>query len=226
VATGIAMAGGGRRAQAASTDNRPASGYFEYEQTMTLRAGRPLTTDQKIWFKGQSYRQESVSTGSKIVTLGGPQGTFVILPGRPDAMKLSGPTHQTTAGIPGLTVLDSASVKRFAKRVGAAKVGKYQADVYEWRNVFQSVGGMKGKKAPARQEITTRYWISRDLPAPVKVTVPNMGPQGGTVVTLLKAARLNPPLPDSLFQLPKGMKVSSPAPPRKLSLPGGTAKKR
>jgi hypothetical protein len=223
----MAVAGlsGGPRARAALTNDRPKSGYFEYEQTMTLRAGRPLTTDQKVWFKGQSYRQESVSTGSKIVTLGGPQGTFALLPGRPDAMQLSGPIRQSTAGIPGLFVLDSASVKRFAKRVGTTKVGRYQTDVYEWRNVFQGVGGTKGKKAPARQEITTRYWISKDLPAPVKVSVPNMGPQGGTVVTLLKAARLNPTLPDSLFQLPKGMKVSSPAPPRKLSLPGSAAKK-
>jgi hypothetical protein len=218
-----AGAGRGQRALSANATGTLASGYFEYEQTAPLPAGRPLQTDQKLWFKGQSYRQENVSNGSKVITLGGPNGTFVILPGRPDALKLSGPLRQPTAGIPGLPVLDSAAIQRFAKRVGTAKVGRYQADVYESTSVFQSVGGPKGQKTPARQTITTRYWITRDLPAPVKVSVPSMRAGNGAVVTVLKSARLNPSLPDSMFQLPKGMKVTTPPPPHRLNLPPSRA---
>jgi hypothetical protein len=218
-----AVAGWGQRALAASAAGIPKSGYFEYTQTAPLPAGRPMETDQKLWFKGQSYRQENVSNGSKIITLGGPDGTFAILPGRPDALKLSGPMHQNVAGIPGLPVLDSASIQRFAKRVGAAKVGKYQTEVYESRTVLQSAPGPKGQKAPTRQTIVTRFWIARDLPAPVKVSVPSMRPGSGPVVTVLKAAHLNPAIPDSMFRVPKGMKVSTPPPPHQVSIPPARA---
>src|SRR4051794_20609307 len=187
IAAGV---GWGERAAAASAAVAPRSGYLDYEQTMSLAAGRAMKTEHKLWFKGQRYRRESISSGSKIVTLGGPNGTFVILPGRTDAMKLAGPTRQAVAGIPGLPVLDSGAIRRFAKRVGAAKVGRYRTEVYESRNVFQTTGGGKGQKGPAKQELTTRYWISRDLPGPVKVSMQSMGPQSGPVVTVLKSARL------------------------------------
>jgi hypothetical protein len=199
---------------AAGSAAPPRSGYFQYEQTVTrTRSGPPLKTDLKLWFKGQSYRLESVSSGSKLTTLGGPNGTFAILPGGNEAMKLSGPIRQPMAGIPGLPVLDSAAVQRVSKRVGAEKVGPYKTDVYEMRNLFQGVGSRKGRKKPAQQEMTTRFWISRDLPAPVKVAVQTTGMQSGPAVTVLKAARLNLSIPDSMFRLPRGMKIRAPAPP-------------
>lgn len=213
-----AVAGRGQRAFCASAGSVPASGYFDYEQTMRLPAGRPLTTEHKLWFKGQSYRRESISMGTRIVTLGGPNGTFVILPGRSDAMKLAGPGRQAVAGVPGLPVLDSAAIQRFAKRVGTAKVGRYQTEVYESRNVFQTPAG-KGQKGTVKQELTTRYWISRDLPGPVKVSMEGAGPKSSPVVTILKSARMNVAVPENLLRLPKGMKVSTPAPPRALSSP-------
>jgi hypothetical protein len=217
LAGSVILAGAGANAAqpapSASAAAMPRSGYFEYEQTVTLPAGRPLTTDLKLWFKGPSYRQESVTNGSKVVTVGGPNGTFVIVPGRADALKVAGPTHQNAAGIPGLPVIDSAAIQRMAKRVGTARVGRYQTDVYELTNVFQSAGGPKGQKSPTRQTITTRYWTTRDLPVPVKVSVPSMQKGSGPVVTILKSARLNLALADGLFQLPKGMKVTTPPPP-------------
>ena len=69
----------------------------------------------------------------------------------------------------------------------------------------------------------TRYWVSQNLPGPVKVAVQGAGPQSGPVVTTLKSARLNVAVPDSMLRLPKGMKVSTPVPPRSLSPPSASA---
>jgi len=60
----------------------PASGFIQYEQSTTTGPGQPpLRMVIKLWFKGRSYRQESIHARGKVVVVGGPSGTFVMMPG-------------------------------------------------------------------------------------------------------------------------------------------------
>jgi hypothetical protein len=94
---------------------------------------------------------------------------------------------------------------RSQKKVGSEKVGRYRADIYETKAPSRMPGA--GPDATA----TTRVWVSKELPIPVKV-VTRMPPHFESVQTL-QSVKLNGPIPETMFQLPKGTKVhESPAP--------------
>jgi hypothetical protein len=191
----------------------PASGFIQYEQTTTMAAPQrqPLKMVDKLWFKGRSFRRESTYGGSKVVYVSNPAGTFVMLPGRSGAMQM--PTaHGSPQSIPGLMYLDTPAVMRSMKKVGAEKVGRYQADIYESRT--RAASAAKGGKP---LEIVMRYWVSRGLPVPVKIM--SKSTPGAMTVTVLQAAQLNIAVPDRLLQLPPGTKIH----PMPLSPIGGNS---
>ncbi len=197
-------------AGAAGSPALPTSGFIQYEQTTTTAPAHraPLKMVNKLWFKGHSFRREDLYAGNQMLTVSSTSGTFVMLPGHA-AVELAAPQPRRSpgqpgprlrpAGIPGLMFLDAAAIVRTARKVGAEKVGRYTADVYETRTP------MPAPKGAAPQEQTTRYWVSRELPMPVKILMES-GP-GTQTVSLLQRVQLNIPIPDRMFQLPKGTKV-------------------
>ena len=206
-------------AAAAGGAARPTSGFLQYDQTTTVVTPPrpPLKMVEKLWFKGPNYRREDISPTSKVVILSGPSGTFVILPGGNGAMKMSGPPSTPKPGrvllspapaIPGLMYPTAALVPRFAKRVGTETVGRYRAQLYESRGHTPALNG----RPP--QETVVRYWVSPPLPVPVKI-VTKASP-GTATVSVLRTAQFNTPVPDTLFRLPKGMKVHAAPTPRPL----------
>jgi hypothetical protein len=184
---------------------RLTSGYVQYEETQTLPMAHslPAKKEQKLWFKGRKFRREVISGGSRVLSLGGPDGGFVMLAGSTEAAKVSGHLPGRMV-VPGLMFPTSADIRRFAHKVGAETVGQYQTDVYQWHSRPQSRGAGAKKKGPARPESNTRYWITRDLPVPVKV---EMKIAGMVTVSVLRTAQFDIPVADGMFELPKGTKV-------------------
>jgi len=190
----------------------PTSGFIQYEVTASTAGQPPVKSVEKLWFKGRRFRRESITPAGKIVTLGGPGATFLIFPHSSGALEQAG-SARAMPGIPGLPMLDVTMIPRRAHKVGAEKVGRYQAEVYESRHSSRRPAGAMGSKAPVQQEMTSRFWISRDLPVPVKSMTQIKGAPSSQSVTVLTAVRLNIPVPDSMLQLPKGTKILPPAPP-------------
>lgn len=211
IGLGVLLAAGAGRGAAG-----PTSGFIQYEQTTAMpRPQRaPLKLVEKLWFKGQNYRQESHYPATEWVTLRGPEGTFVILPGGRGAMRMASPLPVKRHGqvlplpvqqIPGLMFPDTTVIPRFAKPAGHEKVGRYSTTVYESRS---RTPAFKGQPA---QETVVRYWVSPTLPVPVKIV--SKATPGATIVSLLQTARFNQAIPDSMFRLPKGTPVhAAPAP--------------
>jgi hypothetical protein len=193
----------------------PTSGFIQYDQTMTAPRRPPMKMVDRLWFKGTSYRREDLYAQNKVLTMNNAAGTYVVMPGSSGAVELAAPAPRGATGrpvpapragtIPGLMFLDAAAVARTARKVGTEKVGRYTADVYETR-----VRMPKTQGRPPKDQIT-RYWVSREQPIPVKVLMKS-APETQTV-SVLKTAQFNIPIPDRLFQLPKGTKVRVLSPP-------------
>jgi outer membrane lipoprotein-sorting protein len=197
-------------AGAAGGVGAPSSGFLQYEQTTTMASPHPapLKMVDKLWFKGRSFRREDLYARNKMLTVSNAGGTFVLLPGHSGAVQLAAPppvSPTRASGIPGLMFLDAATIARTAKKVGTEKVGRYTADVYETRTRIPATQG-----APP-QEQTMRYWVSRDLPVPVQILMKSS--PGTQTVSVLQSVQLNIPIPDRMFQLPKGTKVRVVSPP-------------
>jgi hypothetical protein len=170
---------------------------FQYELQVSGPNMQPQKRQQTIWMKGPRYRVETTLLGAKgkELMIGGPDGVYLMVPGMKEAMQL--PAQAGAKMGPNITA-DVAQLRK-QKKLGTEKVGRYTADIYEQRSEVAVPG------AGTKVKNTTRIWISRDVPVPVK-TLNTM--QGGfRMVQTLKSAKVNVPIADNLFSLPKGTKV-------------------
>jgi hypothetical protein len=118
------------------------------------------------------------------------------------AMKLPA---RSRGDIPGLPFVWTERIRERGKKVGMETVSGYQAEIYE-----HSYHAMSGRDQPREKvEVKIRTWVSDRLPAPVKWE--SKAPREQKVV-VLKSAQLNVPIADSLFQLPKGIRVQEISP--------------
>jgi outer membrane lipoprotein-sorting protein len=173
----------------------PTTGILQYETDLVIANQPPRKMAQKIWFKGEKFRIQNDTPMGSQVTVGGPSGVFVMMPGSKEAMKLPN-KKPVKKGVPGLPFGDMARFKN-QKKVGTQKIGSYMTNIYE-QDIDVNMPG-------AAQKGTTRTWVTDSLPVPVKV-VTKMPPNFQTT-TVLKSVKLNAPVADSLFELPKGMKI-------------------
>jgi outer membrane lipoprotein-sorting protein len=191
---------------AAAAHSAPAavSGVFEYETEMVAK-GQPLRKmTQKVWVKGARYRTETTMSKGKEVMISGPDGTIMFSPGSKEAAKMPMRPGAKPAAT-GSPFGDITKIKQTMKKVGKEKVGDYTADLYEQTTTMNQRGRPPGQRS-------NRYWISDRLPVPVKMMqkLPVM-----QVTMTLKSAQPNAPVPDSMFQPPRGMKI------REMKLPQG-----
>jgi hypothetical protein len=123
---------------------------------------------------------------------------FILMPGSKEAMR--SPIQARRPGTSPVNLFSEvAKIKQHGKKVGSEKVGRYQADIYE-QVLPVNQKGIKGN-------VTTRTSVSPGVPVPVKVvTKTSMGQS----VMLLKSVKVNPVIPDSMFELPPGTKISAP----------------
>ena len=115
-------------------------------------------------------------------------------------MKLPAPLQipGVPTGVPGVPYGNVSLLRRVMKKVGSERVGRYQAEIYEQTTLLNQRG--------MGRDFTMRFWLAPGIPVPVKV-VSNMGT--GQSVTLLKTIQTNTTLPDSMFELPKGTKITT-----------------
>lgn len=183
----------------------PASIVAAYAFKMSASNQPPRSMQQKIWMKGKKFRVEMTLPQGKQLTFGSPSGVYMMMPGMKGAMKL--PPEVAAQGSPSEALIEGVAKLRKEKKVGSEKVGKYQTEIYETKAPSRMPGAGPGATA------TTRIWVSKDLPIPVKV-VTRMPPHFESVQTL-QSVTVNGPIPDSLFQLPKGTQVHQAPPPPK-----------
>jgi hypothetical protein len=115
--------------------------------------------------------------------------------------------------IPGLSFISPISLPTIApriggKRIGFEKVGRHLADVYTWD--LSKISANSSPTHAPMQPLTSKFWLKRDLPVPVKVVTKDAS--GLERVMVLKAIELNGPIADSRFHLPKGTTVRPLAP--------------
>jgi hypothetical protein len=89
------------------------------------------------------------------------------------------------------------------ERAGSEKIGPYMTDVYEDR------AAAVGPNPRKRRTLTTRVWLSRDFPAPVKIVIEERGRRTTIVLT---SARFDVPIPPTLFELPEGKRFRAGSP--------------
>jgi outer membrane lipoprotein-sorting protein len=190
IAAALVVASGPARSAPA-----PVAGIYEYEIEMAPKGQPSHKMTQKIWVKGQRIRRETATPQGKQIVINVPDGMIILIPGKNQAMKMPLPpgaaASATSAMFP-----DLAKVKKM-KKVGTEKVGVYMAEIHE------QTGTMGGKGMPQTQT-TTRFWISDRLAVPVKIS--NKMPTMQMTMTL-KSAQPKAAVADSMFTVPKGMKI-------------------
>jgi hypothetical protein len=132
----------------------------------------------------------TVSEGQALIS--GPDGTFLVQRSSLLAFRLSPkPLPSPAQGeIPSLP--DIARLPGKPGRIGAERIGRDRTEIYA------------NKAWIGRQPISTRLWISPDLPVPVRIEqkLPYVERE-----ETLRSVRFDLPLPDHLFRLPAGAVV-------------------
>jgi outer membrane lipoprotein-sorting protein len=204
VAAGLALLVGSATL-AASKAPAPTSIVAAYSLKMSASNQPPRSMNQKIWMKGKKFRVELTMPQGKQLTVGNSSGVYMTMPGMKAAMKL--PSEIAAKGSPSQMLMGDMAKIRSGKKVGAEKVGRYQTEIYETKAPSRMPGAEPGATS------TTRIWVSKDLPIPVKV-ITRMPPHFESVQTL-QSITLNGPIAESMFQLPKGTPIHQPpAPPK------------
>jgi outer membrane lipoprotein-sorting protein len=187
--------------------------------------GGQVTVTSKVWVKGKKARVEvrHPLMGDLNVIADG-RYIYQISPSQNQATKTD--QAKATGGREPwqMFVANVEQLRQGARKVGAESLEGYRCDVYEQRE------SGKGQSA------SLRAWITRSLqpPMPLKVvrqvTIERPNAKISQTLTIrLRHLRLDAPLPDSLFTLPKGVRVveGQPAMPNPgamtpgMGLPGG-----
>jgi outer membrane lipoprotein-sorting protein len=170
---------------------------LHYECRMT-GIKKPMRFERKIWVKGEKYRVEVYLPEGKSITVGGPKGMYVVPPGSKEATHISKPAHAEKGIWFGLFG-DMAAIRR-EKKVGAETLAGRSTEIFEQR--LSSTPGLPNVNG------STRVWLAKDMPMPFKV-VTKLQP-GTETILVLKSIRLDAPIPDSMFELPKGISIRPP----------------
>jgi len=178
----------------------PVSGIYEYEIQIGSNGKPAQKMTTKVWAKGNRYRTETTMPNGKNITIQGPEGRIMMIPGRSEAMKMPMPPGAKAAG--GDSPLGDMDKIKKMKKVGTEKVAGNMAAIYEESKTMQRPGAPGAPPTPI--VISSRYWITGQSPVPVKIT--NKTPMADVTMTL-KSAQPKAAVPDSMFQVPKGVTV-------------------
>lgn len=146
-----------------------------------------MTTYYTLWWKGDRLRMETRGPGGGSITLKRGQTGYAYDPAKKLAQRVA------LQNLPGSTdyPFGNPTTAPGFRKTGKEQVGSYACDIYE--QASQGRGGA-----------TTRVWMAKGVPVPVK-TVTSGG--GLTSTMSLKRLRQNIAIPDSRFELPRGTRV-------------------
>ena len=166
----------------------PQSGQFD--EISTIVAPRlTVKITKTVTFKGANYRIDMIPY-SRILAGG---TLYSYLPDEQTAMRATAPTKEPS--LPDQLLAQKEQVVQGATKTGSDTVGGFECDIY-------------APHMQAGDDSTVHVWVSRDPRFPFIVkTVSVNQKQGVTDTEEITEDRLNTPISDTIFALPKDTKV-------------------
>ncbi len=164
-----------------------------YDQEVIAGGQRAMTS--RVWIKDEKMRMETSMGKRKGVILIREDGTYNYDPDRNMVIKM--PNFGAMEGGSPNYVKDPADYMGYLKSVGAVKTGSGDidgrpCDIYKYT---ESSHGM---------DVSATVWVWKKHPFPLKMIMEN--PFGNSEV-YFRNVRINEPIPESMFELPKNARV-------------------
>ena len=184
---------------------------IQFELATTFAGNPPREMIRRVYIKGSKRRIESAMQKVKMVQLLINDSVVHWQVGQKEAMRFR---LAKGRGLP-LLPTDLPDFWKNAKKTGSEKLNSKDCDVYSYQPTIP--GGPPG--VPAFTAPTIKVWVWRERKLAIKTMTEDTGQPART--TEVRKLVVDKPLQDSLFQLPKGVKikdapeppVSSPPPP-------------
>lgn len=175
------------------------SGSMERVVT-TKNVGASSVESEKYYWEGDRLRNEKYTIGGVLVQIKNGRTLYMYDPAGKQAIKTTLPDE--LAKSVGQMLMEQAGPVTGGKKVGAAKVAGIACDVYMI------------SKTEGNEPRTAKVYVSTDprLPIPLKIEI-TMGK--GSQIVETRNVTLGGNIPDSLFSIPKGTKVTE----KKLTAP-------
>jgi len=157
---------------------------------------------RRMYIKGENMRWEGKAASLAFAVIKNVQGTFLVAPWKKVAARYPAGSNRSNPRVylPGPTGSPKAFLKEMkAVRRGHEEVNRETCDVYSYHDPLT--------------DRRCRLWISVRSGKPVKLTMQGVKKLKDTVVATYTKFILGGPLPDSLFELPKGYAIR-PMPPK------------
>jgi len=187
------------------------SGSMERVVT-TKNVGASAVESEKFSWSGDRLRNEKYTVGGVLVQIKNGRTLYMYDPVGKEAIKTTLP-DQLAKSVEQM-LMEQAGPVTGGKKVGAAKIAGIDCDVY----MMSKVEGGRRKSA--------KVYVSKDprLPIPLKIEI-TMGK--GSQIVETRNVRLNVSVPDSMFSVPKGTKITVKAlpPPSTKIVPGAGSPK-
>jgi outer membrane lipoprotein-sorting protein len=176
----------------------PRTAVIEMVSTTSMPGQAPMTTRYRLWWKGDRLRMETRGPGGGSITLKRGRNGYAYDPARKLAHRVALPDAPASTDYPFGNPIAAPGFRK----TGKERVGAYACDIYE-------------QAAQGRGGATTRVWMAKGVPVPVKTVTSGSGFAATMSLTRLQR---NVAIPDSQFELPRGTRVvdapKNPALPR------------
>ena len=179
------------------------SGYME--RVITTRVvGASLTQTEKFYWEGDRLRSEKYGMDGLLIEIKDGKTLYLYNPGQKEAIKMVVPDKYGRSVQQILQ--EQGGPPKGGKKVGSKRIAGFDCDVYA---LSKMVGNLRK---------SAKLYVSRDrrLPIALKIEIA-MGSGSQTVET--RNVKLSMNVPDSMFALPKGTKVTE----KKFTVPGQPA---
>ena len=184
------------------------SGSMERVVT-TKNVGASSVESEKYYWEGDRLRDEKYTIGGVLVQIKNGRTLYMYDPAGKEAIKTTLPDE--LAKSVQQMLMEQAVPLKDAKKVGAAKIAGIDCDVY----MMSKVEGGQRKSA--------KVYVSKDprLPIPLRIEI-TMGK--GSQIVETRNVKLGGNIPDSMFSVPKGTKITVKTlpPPPSQAPPAGT----
>lgn len=192
---------------AAGGARKPKGIGIQYQVSTSVKGGDEVALT-KVWIEGNRQRVEErghviIKVGDTVTRWSEREKEASRIKGVSEYYELSGlalPMH-------------SRAFKQRAKTAGEETIGGRLCNVYYWTTPTPPPPPGETTKTP---EPENRLWLSTKHRIPMKIVRSNLGAGSKTYVSMAKNIEVGINIPDTLFELPKGMKIKekSGAPPK------------
>ena len=165
-----------------------------YKQVIT--ANGKVVMEADFWMKDERMRMESAPGGQKMIMITREDGVYNYMPAQNTVMKM--PVDSPMGAQKPNYVKDPDDYMVFLKNVGAQMVGSEvidgnPCDIYEYKDLQSGMNS------------DVKVWVWKQEKFPLKMYIKS---SYGESEVLFKEVRLNVPIEDSMFEVPKNAKMT------------------